>query len=76
MLEDDVAELPFKDIAANSIRPEDGLMMRSSTRPIWLPEESLTVAPVSWVARNGWDELRPVELRLLLLLSLDELSEG
>jgi hypothetical protein len=46
-----VAELPLSDTTAKSIRPEVGLINTSRTVPNDCPDELVTCAPVSWLAR-------------------------
>jgi hypothetical protein len=46
-----VAPLLFSEITAKSIRPEVGLINTSRTVPSACPEELVTCAPVSWLAR-------------------------
>jgi len=55
-------ELEFKDKIANSILPEVGLMMVSLMVPRVSPEEPVTLAPISWLARTGCWPIRPVAL--------------
>jgi len=57
----------LKEMTANSNRPEFGLTIKSLIVPIWLPEEPVTWAPVSWLPRNASCPMRPVALRCLPL---------
>ena len=57
------AELPDKEITANSRRPEAGLIIVSLMVPTSLPDDPLTWAPVSWLPRTGSCIIRPVALR-------------
>lgn len=52
--------LEFSDRIAKSILPEFGLMMVSLIVPSVSPEEPVTLAPMSWLARNSWWPMRPV----------------
>jgi hypothetical protein len=61
--------LPLKERIANSSLPDEGLTIVSLIVPISLPEELLTRAPVSWLARTTWWPMRPVALRCRLLQS-------
>lgn len=45
--------LELSERTAKSIRPEEGLTMTSLMVPKVLPEESVTCAPVSWLARSS-----------------------
>ncbi len=55
-------ELPleFSDSTAKSMRPEVGLMIVSLTVPRVSPEEPVTLAPISWLARSSWPLMRPI----------------
>ncbi len=55
-------ELPleFSDMIAKSIRPEVGLIIVSLIVPRVSPEDPVTLAPISWLARNSWCPMRPV----------------
>lgn len=53
----------FKEMTANSSRPEFGLTMKSLIVPIWLPDEPFTCAPVNWLPRSASCPIRPVALR-------------
>jgi hypothetical protein len=46
--------LMLKDKIAKSIRPDAGLIIESLIVPIVSPEEPVTLAPISWLARNSW----------------------
>jgi hypothetical protein len=59
--------LELSESNAKSTRPEDGLMITSCTVPTRWPEESLTCAPVSLLARTVLSLSRPVALRCLVL---------
>ena len=45
---------PLTEITAKSIRPEIGLISTSRTVPSDCPDELVTWAPVSWLARMVW----------------------
>lgn len=64
------APCPDREITAKSILPDVGFRIKSSMRPIRLPEESLTSVPISLLPRTACWLLRPVALSWLLLQTL------
>lgn len=74
------APIPLREMTANSTLPDEGFRITSSIWPIRLPDEPLTSAPMTSLARTAcWEcELNPVELNerwLEELLLPNELSE-
>jgi hypothetical protein len=76
-LSDVLLEL-FSESRAKSTRPEDALIVTSWMVPIRWPEESLTCAPVSLLARTVLSLSRPVALKcfVLQLRLADESLDG
>ncbi len=52
--------LELSERTAKSMRPEVGLIIVSLIVPSVTPDEPVTLAPISWLARNSWCPMRPV----------------